>query len=547
MLMKNKNKKGNKKNKIRLLSFLSALLILLTSCVKNSNNSRKANINSNNTGNSYNNYVSGSTLHLDNPLIKQGIENNSIIEIKPDSIEYKDYTDTMDNMTTTYEYEKLYEIDYLYNRYMEIKDKKVEEHSYQIDNLIVETLLKSVKANNKKYLEEKEKEYTSAFYEEFDDNYLKQICQIVIDTINYFNENNMIEDIEEVKCVLGNLKIFSSISMSNAYVSDDDCLMINKSMIDTLKIKKSSKDQDVLKDTISHESIHLIQKSCTDTQKIKQCIGNSYKFDNSKVDSLNWKWFYEGSAEKCSNDYTKDNPLVYEYYINYIESITTATILKDANTVTQVESTSLSKKMDSLFNLFNAETEEEQKEILKLMYSLEIIENEDEDFLNQFNEPLEKEELIKIKRNLKASVCETLTKYFYKNLSEYITKNQVTMSDIYFLITIFESDIDYHINYSDEEKFEDNKEFMKKYLEIQDAFFNMISLSTEIPFEEISTNFNNYGIMLESGEYNFTLEKLTNEKKDYFLKQLSKLKQYGTEQIRDSYERENNSSKTLIK
>ena len=169
------------------------------------------------------------------------------------------------------------------------------------------------------------------------------------------------------------------------------------------------------------------------------------------------------------------------------------------------------------------------------MFSLDIIETDNEEFLNKLNLDSNSDEYIKIKRNLKTSVCETLSKYFYKSLASKIKSSNLKLNDIYFLITVFESDLDSHINYTTEEKYSDNKDFMRKYLDIQSNFFYYLSSDNKYTQAEIESLFDSYGILNSSRQNNYDLSFLNDDKKIFIEKMLDNFKMSRTEQVRDSY------------
>jgi len=511
---------------IGVVAIFSAVTISLTGCIGKKNNTTDY---SNNRD--YNYSYNNST--FDNPLNKVDSYTYSEDSLLVTDSAYNEFINYLDNIQTVYTYENLYEIDNALNNYEQVKNFKVEEHNKSINNITVDDLFSVIKLNNKKYLDKKKAEFVSDFYEEFSDSELKKICGIIVETINYYIDKGKVTDQEEVKCILSDLKIFEKTTLTNAYVTDDNALMISPSMINTLKIKSSSANQDVFKDTISHEAIHMIQKGCNHNTATYR-IGNSFKFQNLGINPLFWNWFYEGSAEKLSNNYTGDSPLVYNYYINYINSLSYCAILNDNNLVNEMEETTLSNNLDSIFKYFGATNEETKREVIKMMFSLDIVEMDNEEFLNKLNLDKDSDEYIKIKRNIKTSICESMTKYFYRSLAEKVKNSNVKLNDVYYLITVFEVDLDSHLNYTSTDKYNDNKNFMKKYIEIQNNFFHYISSDMRYSQEDLDTLFNEYGTLNSSKQSNYSLNFLTSDKKEFIEQFLNSISIIRTEQIRDS-------------
>ena len=522
----------------KTIIYLSIIASLTSGCAKNkTNNNNYLNF----SNNSYNSNNSFSSSNYDNPITNKDEHKYEEKYITLSDESYNEFINYIKNYNTTYYYEEHYKINEAIAEYNKIKDSKVNTHSHSIKTITSDELYKVVKENNKIYLEEKKKEYVASFYNELKDSDLKRVCEIIINTLNHYQDN--ITDIEEVKCILGNLKILSKATLSNSSVTDDDCLLINLDMINTLKIKATSKDQDVVEDTISHEAVHLLQKSCEDNLKIKYRIGNSYKFDNLEVNSLFYNRFYEGPAEKLSNNYTGDTPLVYNYYINYINSLNLSTVLGN-HEVDSAELTTLDHDLESLFKMFDCGSETDKREILNMMYSLNIIETDDEGFLKMVGLSNTSNEYITTKRNIKSSVCLTMTKHFYKNLALKVKEGNTRIQDIFYLITVFESDINSHLTYVDINKYQDNKEFIEEYITIQNNFFNLIAQNQNQTLEELEELYNNYGIQNSSGLYNYNLSFLTDEKQQFVSQILQNTKSSEFKQIRDCVE---NESKTKIR
>ena len=301
-----------KKKIIGGVAIFTATTILLAGCVSKKNISTYTNTNPTHS------YTYSAS--YDNPLVNLDNQEYSIDAIRAQNSSYNEFINYLNNIKTVYNYENVYDVDNALRHYNDIKNYKPQHTNNLLRNINAEELFSIVKNNNKIYLENKKKQYVADFYQEFENQDLKKICNIIVDTINYYIRAGKISDVEEVKCVLSNLKIFEKTTLTNAFVTDDNALMISPSMINTLKIKATKSDQDIFKDTISHEAVHMIQKSCNHTNGFYR-IGNSFKFEELSINPLYWNWFYEGSAEMLSNNFTGDTPLVYPYYINYINSL----------------------------------------------------------------------------------------------------------------------------------------------------------------------------------------------------------------------------------
>lgn len=443
-------------------------------------------------------------------------------DIKKDSNTYKnvapsvescnDFINYIDSIETEYTYSSYYKIEEAFEKYENLPSFESVKHSNLLTNITEDSLFECVKKNNKAYMS-KIGPNDMTLYEEFKDKDLKSYCAIVVKAVNHYLSENKIDDTKKVQCVLGNLKIFEDpTTMNHAYVSDENCLLIAPGMIEALGIKDTTSDTDTFLTTITHETMHLLQKGCDHTNKFAYHIGNSYKFEDMDIYPMFNNWFYEGSAEKLANNYTGYQPLVYEFYIYYIQSLTLSAVLDKNNSVYDVEQSTLSYSLDPLFEYFSCKTEEDKIEILNMLFSLEFIETDDEEFKNAVNPDMDENELVTIKRDMKNSVCETMSKIFYSALSKNLSENEMPLNDIFYYITVFEHDINSHISFTDNEKKTQAETFIKNYTEIQDRFFELLADNGEYTYEEITDMFNSYGLITVNDEDNFSLSDLPSDK-----------------------------------
>ena len=69
----------------------------------------------------------------------------------------------------------------------------------------------------------------------------------------------------------------------------------------------------------------------------------------------------------------------------------------------------------------------------------------------------------------------TFVKRFYENSAETVAEEALTENDILFLLTLFDSTLNYHINFGSETEAEYNAEFEAQYRVLRDAFFDCFS------------------------------------------------------------------------
>lgn len=457
----------------------------------------------------------------DNNTATQNV-NNNIVECSTDSIEYStntledvgyddnkvslsesDMSDirvAIDNTDVNYEYSNLYNID----RALEIDKKNLFEkktHTSMIDlvnnKFDSNVLYNVIEENNKKYLSGDEiSAYKRASYKELSSSKMKEYCDIITNTLNSEIKRNSEIDVDELRCVVGNIKMFSSPTTSIAYVSDDDVMVVSPNMVKvSTMIKKSEYTES---DVLIHETEHLIQKSCKDNINNKTQVGVSKRYDTLDVNPLEWKWFYEATAENGMINNTGHEATTYKTYLSYLKSLMFSVLLDKDVKLNDLSDINLQKDDSKIYEIFNCENEKDKKELIEMMYSIDIIQSQREDFADVYlkssgNDILKDEDkLIKLQRNLKVSVCESLTKYFYENLSLRVNAGGLTFSDMFFLIRTFEGDLNSHLDCFDKEKYGDNKNFIQFYLNIQNKFFKELADSLGTDIEKITSLYSLY-------------------------------------------------------
>ena len=323
------------------------------------------------------------------------------------------------------------------------------------------------------------------------DTDLKEICNKIAETIDYVIKNNEIDLIllnQKVKT----LKIRNFTGFSNGSYDATTGVM-------WLDVSKLKSDKKLLKNVISHETIHLVQACSLNELKesdYKSRLGCSYRFSDLIVNSLDWDWFIEGTAEvMMMKENSLDFALTYDNLIRIIETVKYSTILNPDNGVDDFESLSFESDLNNLFKYFDSKTNEEKSEIIKMMFSYELISGlTGSESLKEFysETKLDLSERRVYEKQIKSSISQTLTKQFYKNLALNMQNKNVTMNEIFELITIFESEMNKLTWYSAEYNKGNIDEFLVNYVDIQNKFFNMVSINTNLELEDIKNSYEIY-------------------------------------------------------
>lgn len=526
-----------------LLPIALATTITLSSCsIAERKHTNYQNFNSYHDDFEYNNEVSNDevenqTLVNNSPMNR--IQNGNYIgrKINYSNENYCMFLSNLNNINVYYDYATFYNIEKSLDEYYKIKLSITHPNiNYSITS---DNVYKIIKSNNEEY----KKNNHLILYKELSDKDLKEICDLIANIINDFIKNHQDIDDNRIKCIINNLKILNQkSSIANAFVTDDDCLILgtNTMMIANVLMGKNAES-----DVIIHEIVHLLQKGCKcdikNNQHLLHNFGISYKFDNVSVNSLDYSWFYESSAEKEMVNYTNDNPITYKNMIGYLESISLTNILNDNYKVNDTEKLSYKHSIEEIYNLFNVTTESDKNEILKLMYSIEVMQMSPDDFYDLYRKntgEVKNNELIdKINYTLKSDVCQTLSKFFYKNLSNSIIDKEVNLEDIFYLICLYENDMNNHLLYGNDYLYDYNETFINNYVDIQNLFFSNLADSNNMSVDDIIELFNNYTANLKdlNGKTieNHELKFLNYDKKLYLKERQEALKNIAGFSIRD--------------
>ena len=544
------NKNIFKKGKMVLLPIAMATIVTLSGCSLIPNGDRAIYTNdasekyysydsidntiNNNTSNSQitNNTQTITFNGYDIPMknISQGKKTTTKINFNKNN--YNSIKKYLDNLNITYEYEKLYSFNKSLTEYNKLN--LVNTHSSELKNITVNQLYNIILKNNKEY----KKTSKTSIYKELSNSEIRDICTLIVDISNKYIKENKDINPDRLKCVLSDLKMFKQTSaVANAFVTDDNCLIISPNM---LQVANMINGKGTEEDIFIHEIVHFLQKGCNcDLNKntnLKRNFGFSYAFKNLEVNSLDFTWIYESSAEKNMMNVTGHNPLVYKNMIGYLESLSLVNLLNDNYKVNDTEKLSFKRDLKDLYNYFGVTSDKDKKEILNMMYSIEVMQQAPIDFYKVLEKTIgrTKDSILidDVNYTVKVSICETLSKIFYKNLAKNLVNKDATLEDVFYLISLFENDLNSHIKYKDSAKYSYNDRFIETYLNIQDNFFYELSKATGYSQNDIENKFDEYTVHTKEGN-NYSLNFLSKEKINYLEEREEAMSLSATVSIKD--------------
>ena len=376
-----------------------------------------------------------------------------------------------------------------------------------------------IKANNEKYLAEK----NVGFLHKPDEKFLKNLSELIVDVVNDMQVMYPDVDYDRVYCNLGNLKVLEKGSLlSYAEVTEEMVLHISST---SSTIKNTQNGELGYRDTMVHEIIHLIQFGCVcEQQKYNNVrVGLSRSYEDFDVNTSKLEWVFEGSAELIKRNTLGAEKGIYANLINYINTINLSTMFNPEIPARYTESLCFYDDIDKLYNMFGCETKEEKLEILNMLITINIIQYAPDEIISQYGEKhgvdIKDEKVTDyINYSIKPEACLTLTKIFYKTITELLAEEEnITLDDLCFMISLYETTMNYHLLLNKETSAEHNAEYLNNYKMLRDSLFEYVSQSSGI---DVAYYFAEYEIInadSDKAELSATMKWNDAEKNDFLI------------------------------
>lgn len=447
------------------------------------------------------------------------------IPISLSSENLNNFESYLSSVDVDYDFEDAYNIENAIKIYNENTINAVKKHSHDIrvnGNLDANALYDLVKKNNKEYLTSKE-EYMRGFYEEYSNREIKKICAQICEAIPAIAEKDPSVDIDTACCYLYNLVILksSNTSFDLGGFTMDNRFYMNYDMIENLKIGIDSDDPELT--TFYHEMMHAFQFACDDMKKQNEDrmgIVHIYN-DELEINPFSWYWLLEASAEMNMSQHLGVRYSTYKSRITYIDTLNFISNISSGEHVIQTEKLSFQRDTSKLFEQLDMTSDNEMHEVIKMMFNIEILQEENRGFYDWYNEEYNVDlsnddgEKTYLRLTVKEDSLLTLTKIFYRNLARQINQGNATLQDAYFLMRVMEADLDRHFSNYDVGYMLFFHNFYDSYVEIQDEFFRLMASENNLSIEELIDGFENYSMNTTSKSPNYDLNFLSKAKKDY--------------------------------
>jgi len=404
------------------------------------------------------------------------------------NLDVDDAVNQIDLLNVNYPYSEYFNTKDALKRYYAIEeyddDKKI---TFITNNGIdKDRLFETVLSNNKMFLENTQYKYLK----NLSNSDLELAIDAIVDTLNKRIKDNI--DLNQLDTNLFDLKIVESDRCGNASVSDEDMILsINPKVISALG------DRDFFYKVICHESNHLVQINSRiekNNEKYDRNMGILYVWNDLEVNPLEYQWLIEASAEKIMQHETSDKlgKVMYEDMIKDLDSLTLSCIFNDDIDELTIPKVTLQSNLDKLFEIFNCKTNDEKEEIINMLYTFEIVDDNVNEAFDNFYKSKNNEIMDINEKYLLTNYCaETLSKNYYKGLIKKLEVNSTELNDVFNLMAVNEADMNritrFHGCNSNEQK-----DFIEYYNHIQNIMFELLSKSTNISKEELYYMYDEY-------------------------------------------------------
>lgn len=420
-----------------------------------------------------------------------------------------------------YDFDEQYGIEEALKKYGNRAAEPIGKHAHDIrvnGKLDADHLYQLVKENNKKFFEESS---SSNFYKEYSDNQLKEICRQMCEALEEISKKDPTVDLDTVCCYLYNIAIiaktgsldFGGFTMNNRFYLNYNMMESGGFAMDT---------DDIEKTTFYHEMMHAFQFACDDLKKGNEDrVGICYRDNDQKREPLFYNWLIEGSAEMNMSQYLGVRYSTYKNKISYVESVNFISNVGSGDERIRTEKLCFQRDANKLFEQLEVTEENEKKEIIKMMYSIELLQDSEDDFEDWYQKQYgvdfksHEEERVKLRLLLKEDALLSMTKLFYRNLARRIHTGKASLQDAYYLMRLWESDLNRHIgDIIGYRVF--FKEFYDNYLAIQNTFFALLCEENALDKTEVRKDFERYTVDTETKSPNCDLNFFSAERKGYY-------------------------------
>ncbi len=148
-----------------------------------------------------------------------------------------------------------------------------------------------------------------------------------------------------------------------------------------------------------------------------------------------------------------------------------------------------------------------EEEIVRMMYATEIsqrrVENIDEIYTAHYGSVPDDDEWTLLRRYLRCNVLEDMSRIFFLNLCSALNRaEEITLEDLFCLLTMWEGDLNYHASYntSEERSQEYCQILLENYSQMFESFLNMVADSNSMTPDSLAKQFAEYRLFVDTAD-----------------------------------------------
>ena len=139
----------------------------------------------------------------------------------------------------------------------------------------------------------------------------------------------------------------------------------------------------------------------------------------------------------------------------------------------------------------------QEEEIVRMMYAMEIVQsrvpNYQEYYEQTYNTSLDNQDMTSIREEYRLEFLSETNKIFFNNLAYRMANEEnITLEDIFALMTIYEADLNYHIKFNQAASLDKSQTFLQEFNEMQTIFLSTIAAANNMEYEDILNLYNEY-------------------------------------------------------
>lgn len=443
---------------------------------------------------------------------------NKLITEKPSGVSVSLNDDAYESLLekingSDYEFKmaEYYALEQALERYNSVQVNKSTQTTLLTDGKVdANKFYQKVLENNSAVVDENGINQLSYLYQNFEEEEIKEICDIIVKVVNDKADEF---DIEKVANTLEMVTVFKQGGSANlAFVTERLAFVVNPNLIEMFKSSQEiigNEDSDqTWYQTICHEVMHLIQYSSGDGNKENGVEIGSARMYNSlneekiiPVDSLYNTWIFEAGAEILAAEYVGIETMTYQKKISYANSYNLSRFYELSSKEDKLERIAFRHTLAEVFEDLELDSEEEQLEFLRFMFSVEILQSDPDDvweyYQSKTGREITEDERTSFRMDIRAEAVKYMSGTFFTNLINALRDGAIADLDtLFYMLRVWELDVFGHLEYSQTASLDHAEEYVKWHNDFQNEILNAVAESSNIADDQILSMYASYCLNL---------------------------------------------------